>query len=234
MVDQIFLAPGERADVLVDFSNAELGQEFYLYNLSFDPMHNEGGHGRQAGHGHGMPALGEGEKFPILKLKVARKSKYDRKIPERLCGPPDKIKSIGNTQRFTLSMKPKPPQWTINGLTYTRNETPIEVASRQVEMWQFNNTSQSMPHPQHTHGYFFRVLQRKGSPSQVKQLALNESGLLPTDLGWKDTVLTWPGEVVSVAVDFSNPNYPGEQIFLVHCHNLEHEDKGMMLNFKVS
>jgi suppressor of ftsI/bilirubin oxidase len=35
-----------------------------------------------------------------------------------------------------------------------------------------------------------------------------------------------------MAVDFSH-DYPGEQIYLYHCHNLEHADQGMMINYKV-
>jgi blue copper oxidase len=57
-------------------------------------------------------------------------------------------------------------------------------------------------------------------------------GRLPTDTGWKDTVLVWPGEEVRIALDFVNP-YPGDQEYVFHCHNLEHEDLGMMINYKV-
>ena len=85
----------------------------------------------------------------------------------------------------------------------------------------------------HLHGYFYRVLQRSGSPEQVKKQAVDAQGRLVTDLGYKDTVLVWPGETVSVSIDFSRPQYQGEQLFLFHCHNLEHEDQGMMLNVRV-
>ena len=52
-------------------------------------------------------------------------------------------------------------------------------------------------------------------------------------LGWKDTVLVWPGESVRLAIDFKHP-HAGAQTFMFHCHNLEHEDKGMMVNFRVA
>jgi suppressor of ftsI/bilirubin oxidase len=54
-----------------------------------------------------------------------------------------------------------------------------------------------------------------------------------SDLGWKDTVLVWPGETVRVAIDFSH-DFPGDQTYMVHCHNLEHEDAGMMINYRVT
>ncbi|WP_099083118.1 multicopper oxidase domain-containing protein [Desulforamulus profundi] len=63
-------------------------------------------------------------------------------------------------------------------------------------------------------------------------MAVDQLGRLVTDLGWKDTVLVWPGETVRIAIDFSH-NFAGEQKLLTHCHVLEHEDQGMMLNYMV-
>jgi suppressor of ftsI/bilirubin oxidase len=45
-------------------------------------------------------------------------------------------------------------------------------------------------------------------------------------------VLVWPGESVKIAFDFTCP-FPGEQTYMFHCHNLEHEDGGMMLGVKL-
>jgi blue copper oxidase len=61
---------------------------------------------------------------------------------------------------------------------------------------------------------------------------VDEQGRTATDLGWKDTVLVWPGEMVSIAIEFSH-GFDGEQLYLFHCHILEHEDAGMMLNLKI-
>ena len=49
------------------------------------------------------------------------------------------------------------------------------------------------------------------------------------DEGWKDTVLVMPGERVRLMMRFAD--YDG--LFLYHCHNLEHEDMGMMRNYYV-
>lgn len=48
--------------------------------------------------------------------------------------------------------------------------------------------------------------------------------------GWKDTVLVMPGERVQLGLRFVD--YTGR--YLVHCHNLEHENAGMMRNFLIS
>ena len=42
----------------------------------------------------------------------------------------------------------------------------------------------------------------------------------------------WPGEAVRIAIDFSH-GFEGEPLYLFHCHILEHEDSGMMVNVKV-
>ena len=60
---------------------------------------------------------------------------------------------------------------------------------------------------------------------------LDTKGRLATDFGSKDTVLVWPGESVRIAIDFRHP-FAGSQLYL-QCHNLEHEDGGMMLRVKV-
>jgi FtsP/CotA-like multicopper oxidase with cupredoxin domain len=49
------------------------------------------------------------------------------------------------------------------------------------------------------------------------------------DQGWKDTVLLMPGERVRLLVKFDH--YAG--LYIYHCHNLEHEDLGMMRNFRI-
>jgi FtsP/CotA-like multicopper oxidase with cupredoxin domain len=80
-----------------------------------------------------------------------------------------------------------------------------------------------MAHPIHIHGCQFRVLSRTGGAANN---TLRE-GLV--DGGWTDTVLVLPNETVRVQVPFTT--HPG--LYLYHCHILEHEDMGMMRNFKV-
>jgi len=261
-LDGLFLAPGERADVLLDLRTLSPGQEVFLQNMPFDPMHNEGGMMgmmgmMDMGHGSGQPpttehgggqgtspsagggghgggihgALGEGDEYPILRLLVERKVAYDRSLPRSLPGIP-KPPTGGTERPITLAQKHM-GGWTINGLTFDMGSAPIVVKKRGLEVWRINNAKESMPHPMHLHGYFFRVLDRRNSPAQVRSRAVDAQGRLATDLGYKDTVLVWPGETVSVSIDFNTPKYPGEQLFLFHCHNLEHEDQGMMLNVKV-
>ncbi|MGH9576558.1 MAG: multicopper oxidase domain-containing protein, partial [Terriglobales bacterium] len=132
-----------------------------------------------------------------------------------------------------ITLGQKDGVWRINGLTFDMKATPIVVKRGAVETWEIRNATASMPHPMHVHGFQFRVTGREESPEQVRRLALDERGLNASDLGWKDTVLSWPGETVRIVTDFTHP-FLGDQVYMIHCHNLEHEDGGMMLNLKVA
>lgn len=255
-VEEVFLAPGERVDISLNLALFSAGQSIYLQNMPYDPMHNEmsgmaemGSMGNMNGMEHMSEMAGMGSKsgshdsgsnnaleedasFPILRLFVKNRISYSRQLPQNLSVIPSLSREALKEHQITLSMQHM-GGWTINGLTFSMNDAPIVVPKRGKEIWVINNASASMPHPMHLHGYFYRVRERKNSPDQVKQRAIDGSGRIPTDMGYKDTVLVWPGESVAVEIDFSKPNYPGEQLFLFHCHNLEHEDQGMMLNVRV-
>ena len=123
-------------------------------------------------------------------------------------------------------------RWRINDRVFEMGVTPIEVARGAVETWLLRNYHASMPHAMHLHGFQFDVLARETSPDAVAAIAVDAQGRLATDMGRKDTMLVWPGESVRVAIDFTHP-FPGPQTYMFHCHNLEHEDGGMMLGVAV-
>ena len=117
-------------------------------------------------------------------------------------------------------------------LTFRMDEIAFEVKRGAVEIWRISNPTVGMPHPMHIHGFSFQVLERLNSPPQWSAAAHFGKGRVVSDLGWKDTVLVWPVETVRVAIDFTH-DFPGSQTYVFHCHNLEHEDAGMMINFRV-
>jgi len=112
-------------------------------------------------------------------------------------------------------------------------DTAFSVKRGAREIWEFGNAKPAMPHPIHVHGFQYRVLERRGSPEHVRRLAMNDRGLPAAELGWKDSVLLWPGETIRLIMDFTHP-FPGDQVYMLQCHNLEHETHGMMVNFRVS
>ena len=113
-------------------------------------------------------------------------------------------------------MPPFAGAFTINGRSFDAGRVDVRVERGVVEVWEVVNAS-SEPHPFHVHATQFQVVSRSSGP------------LGPHELGLKDTVLVWPGETVELALRFEH--YAG--LYVLHCHNLEHEDAGMMLNLEV-
>ena len=249
-VKEVFLAPGERVDALLDLRAAALRDEIMLTSLPFDAMHDEmhgaaqaeagGDHahhhagrggGANRGTGHGVHDVPDGGELAILKIRVNARMGYDLPVPRSLSVIPP-VRETSYSPRLIVLDQSR-GRWRINGRLYDMAATPITVKRDTVEAWDIRNVKPSMPHPMHVHGFQFRIVSRTGSPEQQRRLAVTETGLAPTDLGWKDTVLSWPGETVRIVTDFSHP-FLGDQVYMIHCHNLEHEDGGMMLNMKVA
>ncbi|HEX7273678.1 MAG TPA: multicopper oxidase family protein [Casimicrobiaceae bacterium] len=256
---EAFIAAAERLDVLLDLSDASVGDTLYLDTLAFDPMHMDlpheppaaAGAVDHAAMGHAMPSgsaaagdhatMDHGGGFPegaaraLLELRVRERVAPGARVPQRLSSQ-SSIDASGAFER-PLRLGFAKGHWRINDRVFVMGETPIEVKRGSVETWLIRNYFNSMPHAMHLHGFHFEVLERQTSPEQIAALKIDERGRLATDLGRKDTVLVWPGETVRIAIDFSLPAaapFAGEQIYVFHCHNLEHEDGGMMLGVKVS
>ena len=223
------LGPGERLELWADFSKHPVGSESVLVSLPFDAGSMSGGR-----MGRGMmdsgAVLPNGAGFRILKVKVNRREKETLALPQRL--------STINRYRYTEAVNRQSPRkfhlvmrhmaWTINGRTFRMREVANDekVRLNTLEVWEFINEgggmgmmgAMDMPHPMHLHGMQFQVLVRQG---------VRHEGYV--DEGWKDTVLLMPGERIRLLVRFTG--YPG--LFLYHCHNLEHEDMGMMRNYLI-
>jgi suppressor of ftsI/bilirubin oxidase len=224
---EVFLSTAERVDILLDLRGRPEGDVIFLKSLGVDLAgHHPGGIGPLQSAG-----LGSEEEFFILKLNVRNRISYDKPIPTVLSSITPINAAGAPTRPFLLNLVRT--QWFINNWTFSLNQVPVSVAKDTVEIWEINNSPISMPHPMHLHGFQFQVLERINSPAQVRTLAVDTQGRLPTDKGWKDTVLVWPGERVRVAIDFSHP-FSGAQLYLFHCHILDHEDGGMMINYQVT
>lgn len=230
----ITLAPGERVELWADFSAYQPGQEILLKSLPFSV--NTGMMGGMMGSS-GLP---NGAALDVLRIQVepAAGGSFPS-LPERLSVPgfyaeQDAV-NRRNPRQVTLAMQ---MVGTLNGRTFVMDEVVSDEKVRlgNSEIWEFYNSEGSgmgmmsgggHPHPMHIHGVQFQVLER-----QIDQRTRQEYEAISTgfvDDGWKDTVLVWPGERVRVLVRFEN--FAG--LYLYHCHNLEHEDGGMMRNYRV-
>jgi spore coat protein A, manganese oxidase len=161
----------------------------------------------------------------ILAFDVVRKIKDDSRIPERLVERPAIFPELSRRQRqfvFTRGgSKDSEPHWSINGEQFDPAHAIADISLGDTEVWRFANHSfhetHNVVHPVHVHLLNFQILQRNGGPA------------LPHEMGWKDTVALNVGDEVMVGMRVEG--FKGRYLF--HCHNLEHEDRGMMARFDV-
>jgi FtsP/CotA-like multicopper oxidase with cupredoxin domain len=116
----------------------------------------------------------------------------------------------------------------INGLVWDKNiiqaYPPLSQASNQYEWqkWRLVNNTQAT-HPVHIHLLDFQILRRLGQDGKEVPLAPYEQN------SWKDVFNLGPGETLDIAGQFG----PHVGKYMMHCHNLKHEDCDMMTNFEV-
>ncbi len=183
------------------------------------------------GEGAAQSTIGDGARVSLLQFRVRRRVAATPAPPPVLSSLAAPRTGSDDAVAFRLSFAKS--RWRINDRVFDMHGEPMLVARNSVQTWLLRNYYTSMPHAMHLHGFAMRVLSRETSPDFVAALAIDANGRLPTDLGVKDTVLVWPGESVRVSIDFAC-EFPGPQDYLLHCHNLEHEDGGMMLRVRVT
>jgi spore coat protein A len=104
--------------------------------------------------------------------------------------------------------------WSINGRAFDPQRSEATVKNGDTELWTITSDAH---HPVHLHLAELQVISRNGGAPG------------PFDAGRKDTVLVGPQDSVQVAVRFNGS--PGR--YMMHCHNLEHEDMAMMANYRI-
>ncbi len=252
----VMLAPGERVELWMDFSHREVGSELNLRSLQFNIATHGGmgmmGGGMMGGRGRGMmggggmgggmmsvSTLPSGSDYPILKIRVAKQEQGNHTLPKTLTPITAlQIKNAANTtspKTITLSMQHMSAL--LNGRSYKMDDIqPDEIIPvNSLQLIEFDNGFEGgmhgmmmdMPHPMHLHGEQFQIVKREVSSRSSDNYATVSSGFINS--GWKDTVLVMPGEKITILKPFND--FKG--LFMYHCHNLEHEDMGMMRDFLI-
>jgi len=222
----VALAPAERIEVIEDFSRRRPGSEIALVSRAFRAGGGMMG-GMMGGMGGGMMRSSRGSRqgqelqiarFAIANEAAARGAAF--RLPEVRTSTPQRA-AQRHTELGFMHMR-----GLLNGRSFQMDHVADDEQLRRGEpvVWTFANPASmmmAMPHPMHIHGVQFRVIERNGR-SGMRELAGDT-----VDTGLRDTVLVLPGEEVKVAF---TPTESG--LFLYHCHNLEHEDGGMMRNLR--
>lgn len=216
--DFIILSSAERRELWVDFSGYAVGSVVEL--VDFDPTEPD-----------------NQEKIKtVATFRIDREGTSDLALPQQLnpLNLHDEGEAVNRDKprTFELSMG-MGMQWLINGKKFqmTVVDPSEEVKLGDLEIWEFINNSAhmgAMQHPMHVHGLQFQVIGRESTPDYQRVNESVHAGSV--DEGWHDTVLVLPGERVRVLLKFED----FEGIYMYHCHILEHEDMGMMRNYRVS
>lgn len=245
----IMLAPAERVELWVDFSGRKPGTELTLQSLAYQGSMSRMG-GRMGGMGRMSGGLAPGASFPIVKFQITEQVSDSPQLPNTLV-PMRRLteKDIANTEKTVpIAIGMRHMSFQLNGRTFGMHKymdiekIPVNTIQK-IRIFHDNQMMGGMggggmhggrmgmmgniPHPIHLHGEQFQILSRKQTRSSdgydtVKNGFINS--------GWKDTVLVMPGEEIEIL----KPFHDFKGLFLYHCHNLEHEDMGMMRNFYVS
>ncbi|MEN8884746.1 MAG: multicopper oxidase domain-containing protein [Flavobacteriaceae bacterium] len=228
---RLLLAPGERAEILVDFSGKN-GQAIYLKSFASELPNGIYG-ATNPGMGAGMSLTGynpnplNGADFNLVKFIVgAQTSSPITTITSSLVTVNRIVESTSNITR-TLTFSPASMgmnqlngNFLINNTSFDHSVINYTIPFNNTEIWSLTNQS-GIAHPFHIHDVQFNILTRNGVVP-----AANE-------MGRKDVVLVKPQETVRFIAKFetfANDTLP----YMYHCHLLSHEDSGMMGQFVVS
>ncbi|KGN31653.1 bilirubin oxidase [Knoellia sinensis KCTC 19936] len=215
-VDSLILSGGERYEVIIDFAKYRRGERIVLENVN--PRNN----------------VRYTHTDKIMAFEVARSVKRantNNSIPDVL-NPDCAVMALEPTPemtRRTISLDRQGGEWTINELTWQDvvdtqfTQVLANPGLNDVEVWEIQNDSGGWHHPLHIHLVDVKVLSREIDIDGV---------LVPAEHyeeGPKDVIHIGENERVRVITKF------GPQVgrYMVHCHNLVHEDHDMMGQIEV-
>jgi FtsP/CotA-like multicopper oxidase with cupredoxin domain len=222
---RIRLAPGERAEVLVNFQGFQ-GSSFQLKSFGSEiPIGTQGGPLPELPIGTvPMKSPLNGLNFNVLELRVGPQiGNPSGALPDSLATQ-NRIPEDQAVEQRTIRFAPKIPGsysgvYFVNDSIFKLERIDLSVPLNNVEIWTIYNQT-PIAHPFHLHGFEFYILDRYGA------------AVGPEERGLKDVVLVYPNEQLRIITRFSN--YADSTTpYMFHCHLLTHEDDGMMNQFVV-
>ena len=209
--DLLILGPGERADLIIDFSS-HAGKEVILRT----------------------------EVAIIMQFRVSAAKAADPSSLPATLRPLVRIPESSATRTRELTLADyqnrlgRSSVMLLNGAHFHAPVTE-NPALNSTEIWSFINITDDS-HPIHLHLVRFQVLDRRPFDVAVYQLTgkIVFTGppvtLSANELGWKDTVRVDPFTVTRIIAKFEG--FAGRYVW--HCHMLEHEDNEMMRPYVVT
>lgn len=241
-LDELLVAPAERADVIVDFTGLPVGTEIVLLNTGPDEP-----------FGGGQPGVDFDPSDPsttgqVMQFRVVAGMGGDPSMaPMKLklpaitpLGDADNVRQVSLNEEesttvfvteemdgdvvFDVNGEPFGPTAALLGtLKADQTGEPLTWADaitespglNTTEIWEIYNFTADA-HPIHVHLVQFEVVDREDAGGSIR-------GPEPWETGYKDTVIAYPGEITRIKARFTRVG-----LYVWHCHILEHEDNEMM------
>ena len=246
--NRLLLAPAERADVIVDFTNVPVGN-FVLGNIGPDEPFG-GGEPPDDFDFADPETTGQILQFRVVPAVAADPTTPPQFLQLPAIAPPATagatVRRLALVEMMSEFFADSPAEAMLGLVTGDPNAGPATVEHKMwmdpvtenpavgaVEVWEIYNTTGDA-HPMHIHDLVFQVVNRQqifvdedegtvevvpGSVPQPPE---------PWENGFKETVIAYPGEVTRLVMRF-----PKAGQFVWHCHIVEHEDNEMMRPYVV-
>jgi FtsP/CotA-like multicopper oxidase with cupredoxin domain len=151
---RVFLAPGERAEVIVDFSETEEDTVSLMIG-----------------------------KFRVVEFRLSDKGQDTTEVPEKLASLPEVDESVATEERY-FEMEGMGISGTINGKYFNMNRIDEEVTLGDTEIWTVTTVGGMMMqqggHPFHIHGTQFRILTRDGREPPPEERGFKDTVFVDT------------------------------------------------------
>ena len=198
----------ERFDFILDFSNAQTGDQIFLQNTQ------------------AMFVRGGAEPVPlppnianaVMRFDVVGDFPDHSRVPETLCElPPVDLNEVVGTRVWNFDL--------INGVfkvnekIYDETRCDAHVQKGTAEKWILRNKlpHSRWVHPVHIHCEEFQILSFNGAMPP------------PHERGRKDVIALAGGDEAEIFMRFRD--FTGK--YLIHCHNMAHEDDFMMVRWDI-
>jgi FtsP/CotA-like multicopper oxidase with cupredoxin domain len=238
----ILLALAERADVIADFSGVPAGTEVHLLNLGPDEPFGGGVPGED------FEPSDPGTTGQVMRFDIVAAASADTSTPPQYLKLPVLTDLTGGSTRKVSLLEEMSmdfddaPVAALLGIVRnghleakTWDDTITEnPALGSTEVWEmFNATADA--HPIHIHEVQFQVVNRQrlrlddeGEVVQPVETVGTPRRREPWEAGFKDTVISYPGEVTRVRLKFQTAGN-----YVWHCHIVSHEDNEMMRPYRI-
>jgi FtsP/CotA-like multicopper oxidase with cupredoxin domain len=204
-MSKVRLGVAERADIVIDFSKYPKGTQLFIVN-KLEQTDGRGPTGKLLNPG-----------TPILRFDVGDlpATPDNSRVPAALRAlPPINLAEVVTTRTFKFDRSNG--GWTVNGKLFDVRTASVKPKRNTAEIWVLENGG-NWSHPVHIHFEEGRILSRNGAAPAAHER------------GRKDVYVLSPGDTLRVFLRFRD--FEGK--YMMHCHNLTHEDHAMMIRWDI-